>query len=175
MRVALFEQRRFLYSPLEVMAADLDARVRESGRVQRLRYVFDGAVVSTELGRAEVMRAVARLVRTEGGGGERFGEKLRREVLADSFASTSSSRFRSTKELGRALGVSLGWLGIAGPTASTGRRWAAAFREPEQVVMVSALDVQDEQRTYAHLLMHHELEQEILLVSCSVGALSSAG
>lgn len=175
-RVALFEQRRFLYAPLEVMAADLDSRVGEGGRVLRLRYVFDGPAVSPELGRGEVLRAVARLVRTEGSGGDRFGEKLRREVLADSFASTSSSRFRSTKELGRALGVSLGWLGIAGLSESSGRKWAAAFREPEQVILVSALDVEDEERTFAHLLVHHELEQEILLVSCAVSVgLSSTG
>jgi hypothetical protein len=165
-RVALFEQRRFLYAPLEVMAADLGSRVGKGARVIRLRYVFDGPVVAPEVGRGEVMRAVARLVRTEGSGGERFGEKLRREMLADSFASRTSSRFRGTKELGRALADALESLGIEGLAAS-GRKWAAAFREPENVVVVAALDLEDEDRNFAHLLVHHELEQEILLVSCA--------
>lgn len=167
MRVALFEQRRFLYAPLEVMAVDLGSRVGEGARVIRLRYVFDGPVVAPEVGRGEVMRAVARLVRTEGSGGERFGEKLRREMLADSFASRTSSRFPGTKELGRALAVAVGSLGIEGSLAASGRKWAAAFREPENVVVVAALDLEDEERNFAHLLVHHELEQEILLVSCA--------
>jgi hypothetical protein len=34
-------------------------------------------------------------------------------------------------------------------------------------VVVAALDLEDEDRNFAHLLVHHELEQEILLVSCA--------